>query len=610
MPRKQNGFGNFNVGAVKGISSSLKPSKVGAAGIYPSDRTFGSSVVRSVIEKYDLDSKWVRWRKGLEYYYRAAWYQIYKTDANGEVVLDANGNKEKAFLDSRLYQGTGYEIDVEFIGYRFPTNKSDSNNHYVVKRVNKQTPNLGTVSAVYNDKGVVYSLGGGLTIKGSDNFNHQEIWLKATNTSDLLLRIIGERVTDVSTSATLKNVLNDQLHPAIYFGKTDITKKAEIVVTVPVNDILATTFVQNNGNTVQALVGQIGSLGAYAEEVAITNEVFTDSNYEFSVTESVNKTNQSFQLLNNTTDFSPTVLDISEMAKIYETTTSSFSFNATYDFVKGYYQRFFGDRYLTGDVVKSECSKLSYSIPPFVIKSVLTVGSNLEITAVPFEADMQLYSLTSDRYLIFTDFSFTKKELDTYSDKDYHKPGDPSNPNPWYRLDNDINPWMDQVFTSGQTLSIADVYCCSCPNFSNSIIRMPESSNDDGKTITNRQYRFPLPTAMSKVDFDNIGLAQAAGIVQSWESFSQRTGFKMCKHSIATMFTDRLKLKEPNEYPTMDTREKFEAKLEKDIEEVLAAADASYRRSGITNIELVYTLAEGLNLDEVETAAVVLGTKF
>ena len=115
---------------------------------------------------------------------------------------------------------------------------------------------------------------------------------------------------------------------------------------------------------------------------------------------------------------------------------------------------------------------------------------------------------------------------------------------------------------------------------------------------------------MSKVDFDNIGLAQAAGIVQSWESFSQRTGFKMCKHSIATMFTDRLKLKEPNEYPTMDTREKFEAKLEKDIEEVLAAADASYRRSGITNIELVYTLAEGLNLDEVETAAVVLGTKF
>ena len=110
MPRKQNGFGNFNVGAVKGISSSLKPSKVGAAGIYPSDRTFGSSVVRSVIEKYDLDSKWVRWRKGLEYYYRAAWYQIYKTDANGEVVLDANGNKEKAFLDSRLYQGTGYEI--------------------------------------------------------------------------------------------------------------------------------------------------------------------------------------------------------------------------------------------------------------------------------------------------------------------------------------------------------------------------------------------------------------------------------------------------------------------------------------------------------------------
>jgi len=42
----------------------------------------------------------------------------------------------------------------------------------------------------------------------------------------------------------------------------------------------------------------------------------------------------------------------------------------------------------------------------------------------------------------------------------------------------------------------------------------------------------------------------------------------------------------------------------------MAAEDISYKRSGITNIELVYTLAEGLNLDEVETATVILGTKF
>ena len=610
MPRKQNGFGNFKVGAVKEISSSLRPSKVEAAGNYPSNRKFGSSIVRSVIEKYDLDSKWVRWRKGLEYYYKGASFSLYKTDASGAIVLDSNGDKELVFLDSSLYQGTGYAIDVEFIGYRFSTSHSDSNNHYVVKRINKQTPNLGTVAAVYNDRNRSYTLSSGAVIDGADNYSHQEIWLKVTNTSDLLLRIIGDRVTDNAATATLKNVLNDQLHPAVYFGKTDLKNKASIKVTVPLSSVLATTFVQNNGNDVQSLVGQVGSLGSYAEEVAISNEVFDDSNYEFAVTESVSKTNQTFQLLNNTSNFSPTVLDIAAMAKIYETTSASFEFDAKYNFVKGYYQRFFGNKYLTGDVVKSECNKLSYSIPPFVIKSVLIVGTDLEITAIPFEADMQLYSLTADRYLIFTDFSFTKKELDTYNGKDYHSSGDPSNPNPWYRLDNDIDPWMDEVFTSGQTLSISDVYCCSCPNFSNSIIRMPESSTNDGKSITNRQYRFPLPTAMSKVDFDNIGLAQAAGIVQSWESFAQRTGFKMCKHTIAAMFDNRLKLKEPNEYPSIESRLKFEEKLEKDMEAVMAAEDISYKRSGITNIELVYTLAEGLNLDEVETATVILGTKF
>jgi len=36
----------------------------------------------------------------------------------------------------------------------------------------------------------------------------------------------------------------------------------------------------------------------------------------------------------------------------------------------------------------------------------------------------------------------------------------------------------------------------------------------------------------------------------------------------------------------------------------------SLERSELTTVELVYTLAEGLNLDEVETAAVILNSKF
>ncbi len=610
MPRKQNGFGNFQSRSVKGLNKSLKSGKVGAAGSYPGNRQFGSSITRTVIEQYDLDSNWVRWRKGLEYYYNGASYTIYKTDANGDVVLDSNGNKEEAFLDSKLYQGTSYEIDIEFTGSRYPTANSDSNNHYVVKRTNKSSSNIGTVSAIYNDSSKTYTPSTNLSISGASNFSHQEIWVKLTNTSDLILRTVGERITDTQTEATLKNILNDQLHPAIYFGKTKDTNKATIKVTVPLNAVLATSFIQDNNNDVQALLGQIGSLGAYAQEVSITSETFRDENFEFFVTESVTKANQTFQILNNTTDFSPTVLDIAGMSKIYETTVADIDFDAEYYFVKGYYQRFFGDKYLTAQVVEQECNKLSYSIPPFTIKSVLVVGAALEISAVPFEADMQLYSSASTMYAIFTDFSFTNKVLDTYNGTDYHTPGNPSDPNPWYRLETDVDPWYDEIFTSGQNLTIGNVYCCSCPNFANSIIRMPESTSDDGKKINNRQYRYPLPTAMSKVDFENVGMSQAAGVVQSWESFKQRTGLKLCKHTIASMFGERLKLKEPSEYPSLQARETFEAKLEKDMASISSKASAGYKRSGITNMELVYTLAEGLNLDEVETAAVILGTKF
>ena len=34
-------------------------------------------------------------------------------------------------IQSKLYQGTPYEVDVVFDGYKFATKGADSNNHYV-----------------------------------------------------------------------------------------------------------------------------------------------------------------------------------------------------------------------------------------------------------------------------------------------------------------------------------------------------------------------------------------------------------------------------------------------------------------------------------------------
>lgn len=77
MPRKQNGFGSASSFAFNKVNNKVSQGKrPGAAGYYPSDRQFGTSVHRSVIEQFDLDSKWVRWRKGLEFYYQAAWNRL------------------------------------------------------------------------------------------------------------------------------------------------------------------------------------------------------------------------------------------------------------------------------------------------------------------------------------------------------------------------------------------------------------------------------------------------------------------------------------------------------------------------------------------------------
>ena len=76
MPRKNSGFGNpksLSFKGVKGTNVKLdKALPVQAAGVYPSNRQYGSLVQRTIIESYDAESDWIRWRKGYEYYTKAA----------------------------------------------------------------------------------------------------------------------------------------------------------------------------------------------------------------------------------------------------------------------------------------------------------------------------------------------------------------------------------------------------------------------------------------------------------------------------------------------------------------------------------------------------------
>ena len=76
------------------------------------------------------------------------------------------------------------------------------------------------------------------------------------------------------------------------------------------------------------------------------------------------------------------------------------------------------------------------------------------------------------------------------------------------------------------------------------------------------------------------------------------------------MFINKIRVEEPNTFPSSDTRDKFETKLAKDIQEVAEEFNAQLKRSEITTVEIVYALAEALNLDDVELGYVMQTASF
>ena len=76
------------------------------------------------------------------------------------------------------------------------------------------------------------------------------------------------------------------------------------------------------------------------------------------------------------------------------------------------------------------------------------------------------------------------------------------------------------------------------------------------------------------------------------------------------MFINRIRVQEPGSLPTYELRQSFEEKLAKDINEVADEFTSQLRRSEITTVELIYSLAEALNLDAVELGYFLLTSKF
>ena len=202
--------------------------------------------------------------------------------------------------------------------------------------------------------------------------------------------------------------------------------------------------------------------------------------------------------------------------------------------------------------------------------------------AEPFISTLDLFDVPTEidpGFLVFADYSFTQTKLDTDTEGNYlHRIEGPYDTvqqqaageekfakQVWYKKINDVRPYdrpFVELFTQkGTGLRPATVYACSCPSYSKTQLRMPQSTQGADQRKVNRQQNYPLPTAQGRTDYGSIGVNSAAGKMQSWQTDQQRNSFNVCKHSIASMFKDHLKLQEPNTYQTLEAREEFGRKL-------------------------------------------------
>lgn len=591
MPRKKNGWGTpTKNNGFKGINKRIDVgARRGAAGSYPSDRSFGSVVQRTVIEQYNIDSDWSRWRKGLEFYYQMAWYRLKEYDKNPlsstfDEYIETN-------FTARLYQGTSQQYEVKFDGYKFATQNSDTNAHYVLKRAPQNPPSLGVVSSIRSDR-----------MQYLENYKNKEIWVQLNSAANtpLLTSMAGDRVTDGVTEATVKKVLTANERPALYIGKSLSTK---VFVEVPVAELTANAFVQANNNQIFSLVGKLGYLpNLYTRRSIGASETFVDEPLTFAVTIDSTEASQSFQILNQE-ELPSTLYDINTLTPLFTTANAAPKVEGKFVFDKANSQPMFGQQYLSADLVNSEVQELSFAILPFEIKNIVDQGNGTAlIEAEIFPNELKLYASAENGFIVFADFSFTNTVRDQYVDSGYYHTETPGGVD-WKRIETDVDPWMDEIFGSGNPLVPATMFTCSCPSYSSAQLSMPDASQDAGERRNNRQRRYPLPTAKSKALASD---QKRAGKVASWENERRKNSFKQCKHTIAAKFIENLKTQEPKSYPSSETREKFEAKLTTEIKTVGDEFSASYKRGDIAIEELIFAMAQGLNLDEIELAYALL----
>ena len=632
MPRKQNGFGKADSLAFKGAGRVDKGKGVGSFGVYPSNRRYGTTVQRTNFEDWDLDADWTKWRKGYEIYNKALFTQL-RVEREGYNSAVDTERYERAQLLSILYQGTDYPTNVLFEGYAFPTLKADTNTHYVATRTPLEF-DIQTGDPVNIGLGFINSI----TI-GEEQRKYNEVWVQGIPDpvrGELLLQMVNERLTDGETEATMKNLLFfnpafNRYEPGIYYGQTAPKSVREnepeagllptqVKITIPLADIQPGSSEEklyrlNQGlssssvikptqidvaNNPEQLVGKIIYIPDFFKSRPVSNlraNIWEEDNFFMAAyINDADTTDEVFALDPGVSLLPPSLYDINSLPTIFKATNAVYEISGTYVFRKSDYQRFFGTQYLVADMVKDRVETASYSVLPFEVIAAEVVGNNLVVVSNEFESEILMHPpLSVDGVLVFSKNSFAKRI--------------PSNNSRFrYALQTDVDPYMDEIFKVGSAIKPSITYTCSCPSHSKSILYAPQATTERGERKQNRQRRYPLPTSQSSDRYEGAGAEKAAGKISSWERKEDRQSLKLCKHSVAAMFADGIKVIEPSQYPSTEARIAFDSKLKKELGEYDKRVLQRVERGEIGLTEIVFALAQGLNLDNVETAYVVLNS--
>ena len=235
------------------------------------------------------------------------------------------------------------------------------------------------------------------------------------DSDNMLLRSEGERVESGGTAANIQRVLTSQRKPAVYSGKTP-PAASQIKVTLDIADLANTPFIKENNGNFQALVGETVYMpDFYVERPISLFDVFTDYRDFITVDAAEFIGGVRLEILDSNTNLPPTLLDIQDLTPIFKTDSAVGSLIAGYVFDKSEYQRFFGNQYLTADVVRDEVATISYSIMPWTIQSVLVDEDTKKISleSVPFQSSAKMYAPSEqERYVIMSDNSFTLETPD------------------------------------------------------------------------------------------------------------------------------------------------------------------------------------------------------